>query len=185
MPEDPQDVTDHAGTGQPGGVRGWAHRQAAAYRNGTDQPVGGYLATVGVYALGVTAVAIAARMTGRRAPDKIAPWDVVLMATATHRISRTIAKDPVASPLRAPFATFEGRGAPAELSEQVRGSGLRHSTGELLTCPFCLAQWVATGLTAGLVFAPRPTRLVMTAFTAVAGADFLQHAYVLAQHTSS
>jgi hypothetical protein len=27
--------------------------------------------------------------------------------------------------------------------------------GELLTCPFCLGQWVATGLIFGLVLAPR------------------------------
>jgi hypothetical protein len=37
--------------------------------------------------------------------------------------------------------------------------------------------WVATGLTAGLVFAPRATRLVLTALTAVSASDALQIAY--------
>ena len=58
------------------------------------------------------------------------------------------------------------------------------AAGELITCPFCLAQWVATGLAAGLVFAPRATRLVMSTFSAVAGADFLQYAYASLQQAT-
>jgi len=53
--------------------------------------------------------------------------------------------------------------------------------GELLTCPFCLGQWIATGLTVGLVLAPGPTRLVAATLAAVAGADFLHHAYCAVQ----
>jgi hypothetical protein len=53
--------------------------------------------------------------------------------------------------------------------------------GELLTCPFCLDMWVATGFVIGLVFAPRFTRLVAGTFTALAGADFLQLGYAIAQ----
>jgi Protein of unknown function (DUF1360) len=48
----------------------------------------------------------------------------------------------------------------------------------------CLAQWVATGLTVGLVVAPTMTRLVMGTFTAVGGADFLQHLYVRLQQAT-
>jgi hypothetical protein len=48
----------------------------------------------------------------------------------------------------------------------------------------CLAQWVATGLSAGLVFAPRQTRLVNATLTAVAGADFLQHVYAWLQRAA-
>jgi hypothetical protein len=54
----------------------------------------------------------------------------------------------------------------------------------LLSCPFCLAVWVATGLTGGLVLAPRLTRLVATALTAVAASDFLQMAYATAQQAA-
>jgi hypothetical protein len=96
-----------------------------------------------------------------------------------------IAKDPVTSPFRAPFTAFEEASAPGELHEEVRGHGLQHSVGELLTCPMCLAQWVATGFTLGLVFAPGPVRLALSTFTAVAGADFLQHAYVALQQATS
>ena len=52
----------------------------------------------------------------------------------------------------------------------------------LLTCPFCLAQWTATGFAYGLVFAPQATELVAMTLTAVAGADFLQLGYAWAQH---
>jgi hypothetical protein len=120
----------------------------------------------------------------RPAPSAFSPWDVLQLAVATHRLSRTLAKDPVTSPLRAPFTRYEGLSGPSELHEEVRGTGLRHSAGELLTCPMCLAQWVATGFCLGLVLAPVPTRLAISTFTAIAGADFLQHVYVKLQQAT-
>src|SRR4029453_1042889 len=73
-----------------------------------------------------------------------------------------------------------------EVNEEVRdqGSSLRHSIGELITCPFCLAVWVATGLTGGLVLAPRLPRLAATAMTATAVSDFLQMAYSMAKEAA-
>jgi hypothetical protein len=49
--------------------------------------------------------------------------------------------------------------------------------GELLTCPFCLAQWVGTGFVFGYVSAPRATRLAALTMTMVAGSDVLQFVY--------
>jgi hypothetical protein len=167
-----------------GGVRDWWTRQAKAYRNGDDRPLEGYLGLLSVYGGGIAAATAAARLLDRHAPARISPWDLFQLTAATHKLSRTIAKDPVTSPFRAPFTTYEGVSAPSELSEQVRGHGLQHSVGELLTCPMCLAQWVATGLCAGLVLAPTPTRLAMAAMTAVAGSDFLQHVYAALQQQS-
>jgi hypothetical protein len=100
---------------------------------------------------------------------------------ATHKLSRLIAKDTVTAPLRAPFTRFEGPQGQGELHEEVRGHGARHTLGELLTCPFCLAQWVATAFAAGLVFAPRPTRLVASTFATVAISDALQNVYAFLQ----
>lgn len=164
-------------------LRSWPERQAAEYRNGHDRPLAGYLKVMSVYATGTAGAALAARLTGRAAP-RLSPWDVAQLAVATHKLSRLIAKDPVTSPLRAPFTRYEGVSAPSELSEEVRGHGVRHSVGELLTCPMCMAQWVATGLSVGLVFVPGPVRLIMSTFTAVAGADFLQHLYVKLQQAT-
>ena len=79
----------------------------------------------------------------------------------------------------APFASYEGTAGPAEVQEEVRGTGSRKTIGELVTCPFCTSVWVATGLTAGLVFLPRATRLATATLTALAGADLLQFAHAL------
>jgi hypothetical protein len=168
----------------PDGMRQWAQRQADTYRGASDRPLGGYVRVMGIYATGVSAAALLSRLTRRRAPQQVSPYDLVQMTVATHRISRTIAKDPVVSPLRAPFTTYRGTSGAAELDEEIRGHGTRHSVGELLTCPMCLAQWVATALSAGLVFAPRQTRLVMATFSAVAGADFLQYLYAWLQQVA-
>ena len=84
-------------------------------------------------------------------------------------------------PLRAPFTRYAGTTGDAELGEEVRGTGLRHSVGELVSCPFCLGVWVATGFGAGLVFAPRFTRLAAMTFTAVAASDTLQLVYAAVQ----
>jgi hypothetical protein len=140
-------------------------------------PLNGYLVTGGTYAGVVAALTVTARLSGRRVPERPSPADVVLLSIATHKLSRLLAKDAVASPLRAPFTRFEKPAGKAELVEQVRGDGTRHAVGELVSCPFCLAVWVATVLSAGLVLTPRLTRLVSTALTAVAASDFLQLAY--------
>ena len=58
------------------------------------------------------------------------------------------------------------------------------AVGELISCPFCLTVWVATGLTGGLVLAPRFTRLAATALTATAASDFLQMIYSMAKETA-
>lgn len=166
-------------------VRSWAEEQASEYRAGEDRPLRGYVTLLSVYGAGVGVAGLVGRRLNRRAPEHVGPLDLVTLGIATHRISRTLAKDAVTSPLRAPFTRFEGSSAPGELAERVRHhGGVRHSVGELMTCPMCLAQWVATALTAGLVLAPRQTRLVTAALTAVAGADFLQYLYALLQQAT-
>jgi hypothetical protein len=166
------------------GVRSWVREQGEIYRAGEDRPLGGYAKLMSVYATGTLAAGVLARKLGRRPPPQVSPWDAALLTVATHRLARTISKDPVTSPIRAPFTVYTGTSGPGELAEEVRGHGLQHSIGELLTCPMCLAQWVATGFTLGLVFAPTLTRMAMATFTAVAGADFLQHLYVLLEQST-
>jgi hypothetical protein len=91
----------------------------------------------------------------------------------------------VTSPLRAPFTTFKGTTGPAELQEEPRGTGLRKAVGELIICPFCVGQWVATGFVFGLVLRPRATRVAASVFVALTVADFLQFAYAAAEKTES
>ncbi|WP_219413198.1 DUF1360 domain-containing protein [Pseudonocardia nigra] len=167
------------------GVTTTAREEAEEYRQGEDRPLGGYVAVMAVFGALIAGAAGLAALTGRRLPPSIRPWDVLLLTMGTHKLSRTLSKDAVTSPLRAPFTRYSGTGGPAEVMEEARhSSGLRHALGELVTCPFCLDMWIATGFAIGFVFAPRFTRLVATTFTALAGADFLQLAYAKAQQSA-
>ena len=148
-----------------------------AYAQGEDRPLASYGATMAIYSLVVAGLALVVRRSGRSLPERLGVGDVTLISVATHKISRMVAKDPITSPLRAPFTSFKGTSGESELAEEVRGTGARHALGELLTCPFCLGQWTATGLVFGLVLAPRATRLFATLFTSLTVADLLQFAY--------
>jgi Protein of unknown function (DUF1360) len=151
------------------------------YSHGHDRPLGSFVALMAVYSAATGTGALLVRRSRRQLPEGLAPADLVLLSVATHKIARLLAKDPVTSPLRAPFTTFEGTSGEAELAESVRGTGMRKALGELVTCPFCVGQWVATALAYGFALAPRPTRWACSVFTALTAADFLQLAYAAAQ----
>ncbi len=157
---------------------------AEGYAPGEGRPLRGYLLTLGGYLSVCGALVGLARLTGRQLPERLSTEDVVLISVATHKVSRMLAKDSVTSPLRAPFARFEGPTGDAELGERVRGTGVTHAVGELVTCPFCLGVWVATGMAAGLVFAPRLTRMFAATFTAVAASDALHLCYASLQQSA-
>ena len=159
-------------------VRRWARTQKREYTNGEERPLAGDLGAMGVYVGLVSAAAAAVRASGRELPERIPVGDAFLLTVATFRLARRLAKDPVTAPIRAPFTRFEGASGHAEVAEEVREhGGVKHAVGELLTCPFCLAQWVGTGLVFGYVTAPKATRLAALTMTMVAGSDVLQFAY--------
>ena len=138
----------------------------------------GAMRKMGVYLGLVSAAAAAVRASGRELPERIPFGDALLLTVGTFRLARRLAKDPVTSPLRAPFTRFQGASGHAEVAEEVRvHGGATHAVGELLTCPFCLAQWVGTGFVFGYITAPRATRLAALTMTMVAGSDVLQFAY--------
>jgi hypothetical protein len=154
-----------------------ARRVLRGYAHGEDRPLLGYTVVLGGYSALLGLLTGVGRLTGTRLPERVTVQDTVLLCIGTHKASRLLAKDAVASPLRAPFARYEEPAGEAEVNESVRGSGVQHAVGELVTCPFCLAVWVASGLTAGLVFAPRTTRTVLTTLTAIAASDTIQLLY--------
>jgi hypothetical protein len=159
-------------------LRRWARTQRREYTNGEQRPLAGDLGAMGVYVGLVSAAAAGVRASGRQLPERIPVGDAFLLTVATFRLARRLAKDPVTAPIRAPFTRFEGASGHAEVAEEVREhGGVKHAVGELLTCPFCLAQWVGTGLVFGYVTAPKATRLAALTMTMVAGSDVLQFAY--------
>jgi hypothetical protein len=159
-------------------VRRWVSTQQREYTQGEERPLAADLGAMGVYVSLVSAAAAAVRISGRELPTRIPPGDIALMTIATFRLSRRIAKDPITAPLRAPFTVFRGASGEAEVAEEIREhGGVKHAVGELLTCPFCMAQWVATALVFGYATAPRAARLAALTMTMVAGSDVLQFVY--------
>lgn len=147
------------------------------YENGERRPLPGYVMGLGAYGGLVGVLAAVGRAVGARLPERIGLGDTVLISLATHKASRILAKDAITSPLRAPFTRYQEPAGDAELNESVRGHGARHAFGELITCPFCLGVWFATTFSAGMVVAPRATRLAATVLSAVAASDALQLVY--------
>jgi hypothetical protein len=165
---------------------GLLRRLRRAYAPHEHRPLGGYVLTLTGYAGVVAGLAAAVHRSGRTVPERPALGDVLLISVATHKLSRLLAKDSVTSPLRAPFTRYQEPSGHSEVNEEVRAEegSPGHAIGELVSCPFCLAMWVATGFTGGLVLAPRLTRQVASAFTAVAISDFLQLAYGAAKRAA-
>lgn len=147
------------------------------YSHGEDRPLGSYGVFVGLFNAAFAAALLANKRAGRDLPNRIDARDLALLAIGTHKLSRLLAKDWVTSFLRAPFTRYEGSDRPGEVNEQPVGRGMRLAMGELLTCPYCLGQWVAAGFSLGFVAQPRLARLVASTFAIVAASDFLHIAY--------
>jgi hypothetical protein len=113
----------------------------------------------------------------RQLPERVAARDIVLLGVAAHKLSRLVARDRVTSVIRAPFATYQGAASGTEVNEAPRGSGAQLALGELLTCPYCVGQWIATALVCALLLVPRLTRVIAGICGALAISDLLNHAY--------
>lgn len=151
------------------------------YAPGQERPLRSYAVLAGVYGSSLVGALIALRARHGELPERFAVSDLLLVGIASHKLSRLIAKDKVTSFLRAPFTRFQDSSGQGEVEEEPCGHGLRLAVGELLVCPYCLSQWVATGLTLGLVSAPRHTRLLSGIMVTHTISDFLQIAYRLAE----
>jgi len=152
-----------------------------AVRRREQLPTRDYAALVTLFN-GLLATALFARKCQREPlPERIVPQDLALFALATQKLSRVITKDKVTAGFRAPFTEIEGKGGAGELEERAKGRGLRRAIGDLVTCPFCIGTWIASGFIYGQIFTPRLARTVASIFAVGGLADFLQQAYVKAQ----
>ncbi len=145
--------------------------------DGGEESLPSYAALMGVFNLILALFLLITRKTGQPIPERIEARDIALLGVATHKLSLLLAQDAITSPLRAPFTELKEKQSPKSVDEKPRGKGLRRSLGELLTCHFCIGQWVASFFTYGLVFAPAVTRLVASIFAIVALSDHLHQTY--------
>lgn len=141
------------------------------------QPLRSYTVLAGVFNLIFAAFLLLTKETGRGLPEKVSTRDIVLLGVATHKLSDLIANDAVTSFIRAPFTELQEKESPKSVDEEPRGTGVRHSIGELLTCKFCMGHWIASFFTYGLVFSPAVTRLVASVFAIVTLSDHLHQTY--------
>jgi hypothetical protein len=146
-----------------------------------ERPLGSYALLLGSFSAMCGGFGLWLRRSGRELPERVEGRDLALVAVATFKASRMIARDRVTSAVRAPFTRFQDDAGPGEVDEAARGHGMRRVLGELLVCPYCLDMWTASAFVGGLVAAPRATRWIASVFFVVGAADALQIAYSKAE----
>jgi Protein of unknown function (DUF1360) len=156
---------------------------STGYAPSEQRPLAAYAVLSGGFFAALAGALVAARAAGRDIDRPTVP-DVVLHGLAIQKVSRLLAKDKVTSFLRAPFTRYQEPAGHGELEEAPRGEGIRYAVGELLVCPYCLAQWVAAAFAVGHVSAPRTTRLLSAMWAAQAIADGAQLLYSAAENRS-
>jgi hypothetical protein len=125
---------------------------------------------MGTFAGGVAVVGALARALGRD-PREHSWLDFVVLAAASFKAARTIARDEVTSFVREPFVEgYAHEGG----EEPVQTGDLRQAVGELVTCSRCVGTWTAAGLAATQVIMPRFGRLLTWSLAAAGVNDFLQ-----------
>jgi hypothetical protein len=102
---------------------------------GEERPLRAYALLAIVYNAFFGGFLLLARRRGKLddLAQQATPGNLLLYGVATHKLSRLIAKDWVTSPVRAPFATYEGPASGPEVNERPRGHGMRLALGELVT----------------------------------------------------
>jgi Protein of unknown function (DUF1360) len=145
-----------------------------------EQLLAEYAALLAFY---LTSVAVLTRVAAEsdRLPRQFSLLDLALLGIATHKLSRTVAKDRITGMIRAPFVKYIRSSGAGEVEEEPRGRGIQRGIGHLISCPYCMAPWCATALAFGFVFAPRVTRFFAGISASVAVSDFLQRAYAAAK----
>lgn len=129
-----------------------------------------YAALVGVFGLGMGALAGLATVGDRR-PERLRPLDLAVLSAATFKVARTVAHDEVLSFLREPFVQGEAHEGD---EKPIEDGGTRQAIGELLTCSRCIGMWAAAGVVGLHTVAPRTGRLLTWSLAASTANDFLQ-----------
>jgi hypothetical protein len=117
-----------------------------------------------------------------RDPYEHTTLDLAALALATFKAARTLTNDEVTSFLREPFV--EGRAHEGGEDPRETG-GMRQAIGELVTCSRCAGTWVAAGLGATQIVAPRFGRLLTWTLGAAGLNDFLQAGFATLANKSN
>ena len=135
-------------------------------------PYEAYAGIVGAFAGLLAAGGVLGRMLGRD-PQCQTTLDFAVLAGATFKAARTLARAEVASFVREPFV----RGHAYAGDEEPLEEGWGRALGELVTCTRCVGTWAAAGLASTQIIAPRFGRLLTWSLAVAAANDFLQAAF--------
>ena len=144
-------------------------------------PYGAYAVLMAAFAGGLAGAGALARMLDRD-PHEHTTLDLAALALATFKAARTLSDDEVTSFLREPFV--EGRAHEGGEDPRETG-GMRQAIGELVTCSRCIGTWIAAGLGATQIIAPRFGRLVTWTLGAAGLNDFLQASFAALANKSN
>jgi hypothetical protein len=133
------------------------------------------------FAGGLAAAGALARVLDRD-PYEHTTLDLAALALATFKAARTLSDDEVTSFLREPFV--EGRAHEGGEDPRETG-GMRQAIGELVTCSRCIGTWIAAGLGATQIIAPRFGRLLTWTLGAAGLNDFLQASFAALANKSN
>ena len=134
-------------------------------------PYSSYAAIMGTFAGLLGTAGVLSRAFGRD-PQCNTALDFAVLAAATFKAARTMARDQVASFVREPFV--EGEAYKGDDEEPVQNGGMQQAIGELVTCTRCIGTWTAAALASTQILAPRFGRLLTWSLAAAAANDFLQ-----------
>ena len=133
-------------------------------------PYEAYAAIMGVFAGGLATAGAMARALGRD-PQCHTALDFAVLSAAAFKAARTLSHDEVTSFIRQPFVRGQAYSGEDEVPVE---DGFGRAIGELVTCSRCAGTWIAAGLAATQVVAPRFGRLLTWSLGAAAANDFLQ-----------
>jgi hypothetical protein len=147
----------------------------------TRPPYGAYAGIMGTFVGGLAIAGGLARLLGRD-PREHTALDLAVLGAATFKAARTISRDEVTSFIREPFV----QGDAHEGGEHAVETGdLRQAIGELVTCSRCIGTWVAGGLGAAQVLAPRSGRMLTWTLAAAGVNDWLQAGFAALTHKAN
>jgi uncharacterized protein DUF1360 len=136
----------------------------------TRRPYGAYAGIMVTFVGGLAAAGGLARLLDRDARDHDT-LDLIVLGVATFKAARTISRDEVTSFLRDPFV--EGEAGDGD-EQPIESGDIRQAIGELVTCSRCIGTWVAAGLAATQILAPRFGRVLTWALAGAGVNDWLQ-----------
>ena len=131
-----------------------------------------YMALNAVFAALLAGVVVAARAK-TRAHEPLGSRDLAVTGAASFALSKVIARERIGTWVREPFVEEEEDGG------RPRGRGLRHATGELLTCTRCVGAWSALALVGLRLTSPATGRVVNDVLAVSAMNDWLQASFKL------